>query len=263
VRELTVPFRYNDVPSLARVFAEHPGRVAAVVLEPVGVEEPRDGFLQAVRAMTRREGALLVFDEILTGFRLARGGAQEYFGVVPDLACVGKAMANGYPISAVVGPRELMLLFDEIFYSFTFGGDVVALAAARATIERITETNVIGQLWSRGRQLQDGFNVLARELRIDHLARCIGLAPRTVFAFEDEGGQESLLVKSIFQQECIKRGVLLSAGQNLATAHGEIEVDRTLRVYRAALEVLALAVGSGQPARWLEGSPVQPVFRRP
>jgi len=263
VRELTVPFRYNDVDSLARVFTEHPGRVAAVILEPVGVEEPRDGFLEAVRALTKREGAVLIFDEILTGFRLARGGAQEYYGVIPDLACVGKAMGNGYPISAVVGPRALMRLFDEIFYSFTFGGDAVALAAARATIERIAETNVIGQLWNRGRQLQDGFNVLARELRVSQLTRCIGLPPRTVFTFHDETGGESLLLKSLFQQECIKRGVLLSAGQNLALAHGETEVDQTLRVYRAALEVLARAVASGEPARWLEGTPVEPVFRRP
>jgi glutamate-1-semialdehyde aminotransferase/spore coat polysaccharide biosynthesis protein SpsF (cytidylyltransferase family) len=263
VRELTVPFRYNDVESLTRVFAEHPGGVAAVILEPVGVEEPRDGFLEAVRAVTRREGAVLIFDEILTGFRLARGGAQEYFGVVPDLACVGKSMGNGYPISAVVGPRELMRLFEEVFFSFTFGGDMVSLAAARATIERITETNVVGQLWSRGRQLMDGYNVLARELGVSHLTRCMGLAPRTVFTFHDEGGQESLLLKSIFQQECIKRGVLLSAGQNLAVAHGDREVDQTLRVYRAALEVLAMAVASGEPGRWLEGTPVQPVFRQP
>jgi glutamate-1-semialdehyde 2,1-aminomutase/spore coat polysaccharide biosynthesis protein SpsF len=263
VRALTVPFTYNDLASLERVFVEHPGQVAAVIMEPVGVEAPRDGFLERVRTLTRREGALLVFDEILTGFRLARGGAQEYFGVVPDLACVGKAMANGLPISAVVGPRDLMRLFDEIFFSFTFGGDLVALAAARATIAEILEANVIAHVWSQGRILQDGYNVLARTYGLEGATACVGLPPRTVFTFRDEQGAESLLLKSLFQQECVKRGVLLSGGQNLAYAHGAADVAQTLHVYRGALEVLAEAVASGAPGRWLEGRPVEPVFRRP
>lgn len=262
VRELTVPFEYNDIDGLRQVFAEHPGRVAAVIMEPVGVVEPRPGFLQEVREVCRREGALLIFDEILTGFRLARGGAQEYFGVVPDLACVGKAVANGYPLSAVVGPRAIMELFDEIFFSFTFGGEALSLAAARATIVEFGQRNVVGHLWGQGRRLKDGYNVLAREFGVDRFTECVGLPPRTIFTFKDETGAESLILKSLFQQECIKRGVLLSGGQNVSYSHGDADIDHTLRVYRGALEVLSKALASGDPSRWLEGEPVKPVFRR-
>ena len=122
VRRLTIPFEYNNIEDLRRIFEDHPGNVAAVIMEPVGITEPKNEFLPQVRELTQREGALLIFDEVVTGFRIALGGAQEYFGVAPDLTCLGKAMANGYPLSAVVGRREIMELFDEIFFSFTFGG---------------------------------------------------------------------------------------------------------------------------------------------
>src|SRR5690606_14072796 len=136
-------FQYNDVESLGRLFAQYPGEIGAVIMEPVGVEEPRDDFLREIQELTQREGALLIFDEVVTGFRIAAGGAQQYFGVTPDLACVGKAMGNGFPISAIVGRKEIMRLFDEVFFSFTFGGEAASLAAAKATIEEIRDRNVI------------------------------------------------------------------------------------------------------------------------
>ena len=121
VQELTATFRYNDLASLEQIFARHPCQVAAVIMEPIGIEEPRDGFLEQVRELATREGTILIYDEVITGFRLAMGGAQEHFGVVPDLACFGKAMGNGFPISTVVGRRDIMELFDEVFFSSTFG----------------------------------------------------------------------------------------------------------------------------------------------
>jgi len=263
VRELTVPFEYNDIESLARIFARHRGRVAAVIMEPVGVLEPRPGFLQAVQALARAEGALLIFDEVLSGFRFALGGAQEYFGVTPDLACFGKAMANGYPISAVVGPRALMELFDEVFFSFTYGGDTVALAATVATISEMRKNNVIGLLWAQGQKLKDGFNVLAQEFGLGRHAECVGLAPRTVLTFRDDGANGALVLKSLFQQECLRRGVLFSGGQNLCYRHSDADVEQTLRVYRAAFAVLAEAVKAGDVVQRLEGEPVKPVFRQP
>jgi len=263
VRELTVPFEYNDIESLARIFARQRGRVAAVIMEPVGVLEPRPGFLQAVQALARAEGALLIFDEVLSGFRFALGGAQEYFGVTPDLACFGKAMANGYPISAVVGRRALMELFDEVFFSFTYGGDTVALAATVATISEMRKNNVIGHLWAQGQKLKDGFNVLAQEFGLGRHAECVGLAPRTVLAFRDDGANGALVLKSLFQQECLRRGVLFSGGQNLCYRHSDADVEQTLRVYRAAFAVLAEAVKAGDVVQRLEGEPVKPVFRQP
>ena len=262
VRELTVPFEYNDIASLQRVFAEHPGQVAAVIMEPVGVVEPTQGFLPAVRDLTASEGALLIFDEVVTGFRLAEGGAQELFGVTPDLACFGKAMANGYPISAVVGPREIMRVFDEVFFSFTFGGEILSLAAARATIRELRARKVIAHLWEQGRRLKEGYTALARAYGIESLTRCVGLAPRTVAMFGDGQGQQALVQKSLFQQECLRRGILFAGGHNLCWSHSEADIDETLRVYRTAMEILADALRRGDAGTRLEGEPLRPVFRR-
>lgn len=261
VRKLTIPFRYNDMPSLQEIFRTHPRQVAAVILEPMGVVEPQDGFLEAAADLARAEGAVLIFDEVVTGFRIAMGGAQELFGVVPDLACVGKAMANGYPLAAVVGRRDIMELFDEVFFSFTFGGETLSLAAATATVTEMQRKNVIGHLWEQGRKLQDGYRTLAAEYGLQPYTDCIGLPPRTVITFQDETRTESLVLKSLFQQECLKRGVLFSGGQNLCYSHSDADIDYTLRVYRTALEILRDAIVSGNPAARLEGPPVQPVFR--
>jgi glutamate-1-semialdehyde aminotransferase/spore coat polysaccharide biosynthesis protein SpsF (cytidylyltransferase family) len=262
VQQLTLTFQYNRIESLKQIFAEHPGQVAAVILEAVGLVEPQNDFLQQIKELCRREGALLIFDEVITGFRLARGGAQEYYGVVPDLACFGKAMANGYPLSAVVGPREIMKVFEQTFFSFTFGGEALSLAAAKATLKEIAENKVIAHLWEQGRQLIDGIKILAREFRIDRLVRCAGLPPRSVVMFFDESERESLLVKSLFQQECLKRGVLFSGGQNLCFSHSREDIEYTLRVYRTAMEIVGEAIRHGKLREQLEGEPVQPVFRR-
>lgn len=261
VRELTIPFEYNNLESLQQIFAEHPGQVAAVIMEPVGVVEPEGEFLRHVRDLTRCEGALLIFDEIITGFRFALGGAQEFFGVTPDLACFGKGMGNGYPIAAVTGPREIMKLFDEVFFSFTFGGEVVSLAAARATIKEIRIKNVIAYLWDQGQKLRDGYNVISKEFGVHHSTECVGYPPRTIVTFKDGSESESLILKSLFQQECLKRGILFSGNHNVCFRHDNQDIDRTLRVYRTAMEILAEAVEKGDAMGRLEGKPVAPIFR--
>jgi glutamate-1-semialdehyde 2,1-aminomutase/spore coat polysaccharide biosynthesis protein SpsF len=261
VRDLTVPFQYNDLGSLEQVFADHPGMVAAVIMEPVSVEEPRDGYLEAVRAMTEREGAVLIFDEVLTGFRLALGGAQEHYRVTPDLACFGKAMANGYPLAAVVGRRDIMELFDEVFFSFTFGGETLSLAAARETIIQIHERDVIRHVRERGQELQDGYNALAALFEVEQLTECVGMPSRSVITFRDQAGEESLALKGLFQQECLKRGVLFAGGHNPSLSHTAADVEQTLRVYRAAFEVLRDAVRADDVDARIEGEPLLPVFK--
>ena len=262
VRELTATFEYNDIAGLEKIFAKHPGEVAAVIMEPVETEEPEDGFLNKIRELTEREGALLIFDEIVTGFRVGLGGAQEYFGVTPDLACFGKAMANGYPVSAVVGRRHVMEWFDEIFFSSTFGGEALSLAAAKATIGVMQSEPVFEHLWHQGRRLRDGYNVLAQEFEIDAYTRSQGLGPRISMSFKDESGAESLPLKSLFQQESLKRGVLASGGHNICYSHSDADIDYTLRVYRTALEICSVAIKEGDVLGRLEGAPLEPVFRR-
>ena len=263
VRALTRPFEYNNLESLRKIFRENPNRVAGVIMESVGVIEPEKGFLEGVRELAHREGALLIFDEMLTGFRLALGGAQEYFGVTPDLACFGKAMANGLPLSALVGRREAMERLETVFFSFTFGGETLSLAASLATVTQMRTQPVIRHLWAQGKQLLDGFNVLARYLGMEGHALCVGLPPRTMIRFSDEAGRESLALKSLFQQECCKRGVLFTGVHNLCWGHGQVEIDHTLQVYRDALRIAAEALREGDVERRLEGPPLQPVFRDP
>lgn len=262
VQELTRTFAYNDLAGLEKIFAEQPGRVAAVVMEPTGVVEPQPGFLAGVKELTHRHGAVLVYDEIVTGFRWAIGGAQEFFGVTPDLACCGKAMGNGYPIAAVMGRRDLMEVFDEVFFSFTFGGETASLAASKAVLEKLRREPVIPHLWEQGQKLKDGYNTLAAAFGVAAHTACVGYAPRSVLTFKDASGAESLLLKSLFQQECLKRGILFSGGQNLSYAHSNADIEHTLRVYRSAMEIFADALRAGDVERRLEGPPVQPVFRR-
>ncbi len=262
-KKLTRTFQYNDIASLEAIFAENPGKVAAVIMEPVGVIAPKDGFLEKVQSLARKEGALLIFDEVVTGFRYALGGAQELLKVVPDLACFGKAMGNGLPIAAVVGRKDVMALFDEIFFSFTAGGETASLAAARATILELRAKNAIGHFWEMGQQIKDGYNTYAKAFGVEKFTECVGYAPRVLATFKDERGAESLELKSLFQQECLKRGVLFAGAHNICLSHGPEEIHWTLRVYRTAMEILAEAIKKGNVKERLEGEPVQPVFRRP
>jgi glutamate-1-semialdehyde-2,1-aminomutase len=261
VAELTHTFSYNDLASLEQALAEHDGRVAAVVLEPTGVVPPAPGFLEGVAELTRRNDAILVFDEIVTGFRLAVGGAQERFGVVPDLACIGKAMGNGYPIAAVVGRREVMETFDEIFFSFTFGGDPGAIAAAIATIDELRSTDGLERAAELGGRLMSGYNALATKHGIAEQTSCSGWPIRNVLSFASDR-VDPLLLKSIFQQEVIARGVLSGGYHNLSTAHDGEDVEKTLAAYEEALRVLADALAADDPARFLHGEAVQAVFRQ-
>ncbi len=261
VRKLTSPFEYNRLDQLQSLFEQNKERVAAVIMEPVGVVEPNPGFLQGVRELCRREGALLIFDEVLSGVRFGLGGAGGHFGVVPDLACFGKSMANGFPLSALVGRREIMRGLEEVFFSFTFGGEAVALAAAQVTLEKIRGSGV-AHLWSQGQRLKDGLNVLARFFKLQQTVECVGFPPRTVVQFRGKNEAESLALKSFFQQECFKRGVLFTGVHLPSVSHGEQEIDQVLRVYRSALEGLAGALQGGNLEQKLEGKPVQPVFRQ-
>lgn len=262
VRKLTLTFAYNKIETLEKIFRENRNQVACVIMEPVGIEEPRDNFLQKVKEVTHKNGALLIFDEVVTGFRLSLGGAQEYFGVTPDLACVGKAMGNGFPISAVVGRRGIMELFEEIFFSFTFGGEIASIAAAIETINVLKSRDVISFLWEQGRRIKDGYNVLTREYGLEKYTRCAGLSPRSVISFKDGKGSEDLLLKSLFQQECIKRGILFTGAHNICFSHSNPDIDYTLRVYNTVLAIIRDALKKNKVRALLKGEAVRPVFRK-
>jgi glutamate-1-semialdehyde aminotransferase len=251
-------FEYNKLDSLERVFGEHPGQVAAVIMEIPGVD-PAPGFLAGVKDVAHRHGALLIFDEIVTGFRYALGGAQERFGVTPDLAAFGKGMANGYPLSAVAGRRDVMQSFEQVFFSTTYGGETASLAAARATLDVLRREPVIEHIWSLGARLRAGIERGAAEWRIP--LKLHGNPPRSSFTFLDEQGKESFDLKSLFMQETVRRGVLFGGPVFVTWSHTEADIDRTVDACAAAFGVMRRALDAGSVRAALEGEPVGVVFR--
>jgi glutamate-1-semialdehyde 2,1-aminomutase len=262
VAELTHTFAYNDLASLEAALDDD---TACVILEPTTFEAPRDGFLQAVKELCAARGALLIFDEMWTGFRLALGGAQERFGVTADLACFSKAVANGMPLSVLTGRADVMRLLEkDVFFFSTFGGEALSLAAARATLRVLRERQVPARLDALGTGLRDAYNALAEELGVG-FTRCVGFGCRTLVSFLPQGaaqGIEPRLLKSFLQQELIRDGVLWSGFHNLSAAHTEDDLAYLLAVYRRALPALRDAVERQDVAGALRGAPVEPLFRQ-
>lgn len=258
VRELTHTFPYNDITALRAALDD---TIACVILEPFVFEAPQENFLHALKEACEANGTLLIFDEMWTGFRVALGGAQEYFGLRADLACFSKAVANGMPLSILTGRADVMKLFEEdVFFFTTFGGEALSLAAAKATIEIMRRENVSRYLADAGRSLKEGYNAIAAELGIEY-TRCSGFDCRTIVTF-DSAAADPLLMKSLVQQELIRRGILWSGFHNMSAAHTEREIDYTLAAYRDLLPILKEAVERGNIGSYLMGTPVQPVFRK-
>lgn len=262
-RHLAHAFVYNDLDSLARIFEDHSGDVACVIMEPLTVLEPKDDFLNEVKKMAHHHGALLVFDEVITGFRFAVGGAQALTGVVPDLACFAKGISNGIPLSAIVGRQDYMSVLEKTFFSFTYGGDCIGLAAAKACIPKVKRLKVPEHLWKVGARLKKGFNDLAEKNRVSDFLQCIGYPCRSIIAMDGQGRFDTLEIKSYFQQELLRRGVLWTAYHALCFAHKEADVETTLVAYDEAMNLLRKALDAPQSLRSLiEGEPVRPVFRK-
>jgi glutamate-1-semialdehyde 2,1-aminomutase len=259
VRDLSATFDYNNLDSVRDALDED---VACVILEPFVFEAPKNNFLQELKNLCAANGTLLIFDEMWTGFRIAVGGAQEYFGVVPDLACYSKAFANGMPISLLTGRRDVMQLFqDEVFFFTTFGGEALSLAAAVATIHEMIEKNVPAYLAAKGKLLKDGYNALAVELGIDGYTRCTGYDCRSLVSFDASAGNP-LELKSFVQQELIKRGILWAGFHNMSFSHTDADIAHTLAAYREVLSLLKEAVAAGDLTARLKGKPVEAVFRK-
>jgi glutamate-1-semialdehyde aminotransferase len=234
---------------------------ACAILEPMIFEEPRDSFLHELKDACRRNGTLLVFDEMWTGFRFALGGAQERFAVQADLMCYSKAIANGMPLAVLAGRADVMRLCEkDVFFFTTFGGETLSLAAAKATIQELRDRRVPAYLARQGRALRDGYNDLARELDMPY-TRAVGAECRSLVTFDAAAG-DPLEMKSLVQQELFARGVLWSGFHNMSFSHTEADIAHTLKAYREALGTLKRAVDAGGVRQALLGSPVEPVFRR-
>ena len=261
VRKLTITFTYNDLQDLEDKLKAN--EVAAVILEPMQSSGPKDGYLQGVKDLAHKYGAVLIFDEVVSGFRYALGGASEKFNVVPDLAAFGKGMANGYPISAVAGRKDIMEQIEQgVFVSTTFGGDSISMAAALATIEILEQPGFYENLEKVGSIQMDGIGQLIKKYKLDNILSVSGTPIHAGVAFEGCGSLSYLDIQSVYSQTMIENGILVFAIYNLNKAHTEKEAKVYLEATDKAFALIKQAVEKDSMEGILRGGKVDPVFKR-
>jgi glutamate-1-semialdehyde 2,1-aminomutase len=266
IRQLTLKFRYNDAASLDRLFAEQPGRIACVFLEAETSIAPAEGFLTEVRRLCDQHGALLVLDEMITGFRWAVGGAQQVFGIRPDLSTFGKAIANGFSLGVLAGRRDIMELGglrhsgERVFLlSTTHGAETHVLAAGIATMHTYREEPVVETMVRQGERLRLGVNQAVQRHGVADYVQVLGRPCNLVFATRGPDRQPSQAYRALFMQELI-RGGILAPSFVVSYSHSDADVDRTIEAVDRALEIYRQAL-DGAVESFLVGRPVKPVFR--
>lgn len=261
VAALSHRFAYGDLGDLERVLNGYRDGFAAVIMEPMTAQWPDDGYLDGVRELAHRHGALLIFDETITGFRFHLGGAQALFEVTPDLAAFGKGMANGLPLSAVVGPRELMRGMEKIFYSATFGGETLSLAAAGATLDCLERDRVPERLRVLGERLLRGLRLVLEGSDAAAVFAMSGHPSWTFLAVRDGPGWYAQEVRTLLLQELFARGILSLGTHNLSASHTQEDVDRLAAVYEDLLPWIAGLAAEGRVREHLRTEPIVPLFR--
>ncbi len=259
VKELTHKFEYNSIESLEKIFQER--ELACVIMEPMNVEYPQDNFLEKVKALVHKNDALLIFDETITGFRYSLGGAQALFNVIPDLATFGKGMANGYPLSAVVGSNEIMQKVEDIFFSGTFGGETLSLAAANTVIDKYKKDNVPKYLNDLGNYLLKKLNQLIINEGLDDIFRTSGHPAWSFLQVKAQDKYTALEIKTLFLQEMFKNGILILSSHNLNFSHSEEDIDKLISVYSGVLPLIKQSIDDGNLIEQLNCKPLQPLFQ--
>ncbi len=266
--DLTVTFPYGDLAAVEALFDRYPDEIACLILEPATQTEPPPGYLQGLRDLAHRHGSVLVFDEMITGFRWSEAGAQGLYGVTPDLSTFGKALGNGFAVSALAGRRELMEWGglrhdgDRVFLlSTTHGAETHALAAAMAVQTTYVEEGVTARLHALGERLAAGVRDAAAAMGVAGHVVVRGRASNLVFATLDARGRPSQEYRTLFLRSLLTGGVLAPSFV-VSGALEEADVDRTVDVVGQACAVYRKALDAGDPTPWLGGRPVRPVFRR-
>lgn len=266
VAELTLTFRYNDLASVEELLARHPGQIACFILEAERTEPPRDDFLHRLQELARADGALLVLDENVTGFRWDNGGAQAVYRITPDLSTFGKGMANGFSLSALAGRRELMerggLRHDDdrvFLLSTTHGAEHAGLAAGLAAMEVYRSEPVVATMEAHGERLRAGLEEVSAARGVGDSFTVFGKACCLFYGTRDAAGAPSQAFRTLFLQETMSRG-LLAPSFVVSYSHGDDDVDRTIEIVDEALAVYADALEGGVD-RFLRGRPVQSVYR--
>ena len=261
VKLLTHKFIFNDADSLKSLFKKYPNKFACVILEPAGLVPTDINFLKTIKKLCKENGTLLIFDEIISGFRINMGGAQLEYGVKPDLSCFGKGIANGYPLSAIVGSKKIMILMEEIFFSSTFGGETISLAASIATIDKMKKYNVVKVTRKFGQSLIKELNNICEAnsmnsfMRISH----IDWWPQIII---DNPPIENFLYISLLRQELLKEGIMVNSTFNLCYAHSKTGVlEDTIIRFKEAILKLQSYLDTSNPKKFLKGELIQTTFK--
>jgi glutamate-1-semialdehyde 2,1-aminomutase len=258
-KALTHQFQFNNIDSLKALLANQ--SIAAVIMEPMNVEYPTEGFLADVKALCQAHGAILIFDETITGFRFNLGGAQQLFNVTPDLATFGKGMANGFPISAVVGRKDIMLLMEDVFFSGTFAGETMSLAATNAVLDKLKSDKVLEHIEQMGQLLIDGLNDIIVRNDASGFMKVSGHPSWVFLHITDSKHHSALLLKSYYLQEMLVRGILINASHNLSFSHKRSDIDHLLTIYNEVIANIVELDRSQSIAEHFEGQVMKPVFK--
>lgn len=260
-QKLTHKFTYNNIDSLKLLFEENQGKIAAVIMEPMNVEFPKDNFLENVKKLAHENGAVLIFDETITGFRFSKGGAQEYFNVIPDLSTFGKGLANGYALSAIAGRNDIMKKMEDVFFSGTFGGETLSLAAANAVLDKITSKDILSEIAEKGAWLLSKLNVLIKENKFEQYYATAGHPTWSFLLIRPGINTTDYEMKTLFLQEMFKRGILTLGSHNLSSAHSYKDLEQLISTYEEVLPILVDADKKGIVKDLLDCSPLIPLFK--
>jgi len=261
VKKLTTTFEYNDIESAKQVFEKFKGKIAAVILEPCQANGPKDNFLQELKDLTHKNGAVLIFDEVVSGFRMALGGAQEYYNVIPDMTAVGKGMANGLSVSALVGPKKIMGLIDkDVFISTTFGGETLPLAGALATIKLLESKETFPYIIKLGEIWMSRVGEMIKAKNLDKAVKLYGISPHCGVKFNNHGKLSDLDLLSVYQQSLLSDGILSVGINNFCLEHTMEDVEISINSVDKALDVVKESIDNDKIK--LSAKRIRPIFRR-
>ena len=259
VKKLTHKFEYNNIESLEEIFQNN--QIACVIMEPMNIEYPKDNFLEKVKELTHNNKALLIFDETITGFRYSIGGAQKLFNVIPDMATFGKGMANGYPLSAVMGTNDIMQKVEEIFFSGTFGGETLSLAAANAVIDKYIEKSVVDHFSIIGIYLLECLNKLIDDNNLNDIFWTSGHPSWSFLHIKEQHKYNSYEIKTFLMQEMFKRGILTLGLHNLNFSHSKKDIDKLISSYAEVLPMIKIHVDNNSLIENIQGEILEPLFK--
>lgn len=261
VSKLVHQFKYNDIDSLKGIFQQRGSKIAAVIMEPMNREFPKNNFLHQVKKLTEKNGSILIFDETITGYRMSIGGAQLEFNVTPDLTTLGKGIANGYPLAAIVGRREIMRKMEQIFFSGTFNGELLSLAAARAVLKIHQRDNSSSRLGEIGKQLAVNVENLILKHKLSDIVSLSGHNTWKFINWKDSKTTKSSTFKSLFMQEMFKRGVLVLSTHLVSSTYTQNEIKIITHAYDEVLALISFGIATEKIEDLLEETAVQDIFK--